>query len=75
MADTDVTTTPSPRTDGVDHDVTTLRRRAESLRQQAESLDEVLALTYRRRASELEMEAWIHEVQAGTPADEVPAAH
>ena len=36
-------------------EVAGLRNRATSLRHQAESLDEVLGLTYRRRASELEM--------------------
>lgn len=61
-------------TQNSDREVATLRHRAESLRQQSTSLDEVLAVSYRRRASELEMEAWIHEVQAGVPADEVLAA-
>ena len=57
------------------HEVALLRSRAASLRHQAERLDDVLATTYRRRASELEMEAWILEVQAGVPADQVhPAA-
>jgi hypothetical protein len=57
------------------HEVALLRSRAGSLRHQAEHLDDVLATTYRRRASELEMEAWILEVQAGVPADQVhPAA-
>ena len=52
-----------------------LRHRAESLRQQAATLDEVLGTTYRRRASELEMEAWVLEIRAGAhDDDEVPAA-
>ena len=46
-------------------EVAGLRNRAKSLRHQAEALDEVLSVTYRRRASELEMEAWILEVQFG----------
>jgi superfamily I DNA/RNA helicase len=61
-------------TDGSDHDVATLRGRARSLRSQAAALDDVLALTYRRRASELEMEARILEVLSGAAVDEVLAA-
>jgi hypothetical protein len=52
-----------------------VRARARSLREQAGSLDEVLSLTYRRRASELELEAHLLDAQAGVGADEVhPAA-
>ena len=40
-----------------------VRERAESLRTQAAQLDSVLANTYRRRASELELEAFLFEVQ------------
>jgi hypothetical protein len=41
-----------------------LRLRAQSLRHQAEHLEPVLATTYRRRASELELEAFIVGLQA-----------
>jgi hypothetical protein len=52
-----------------------LRQRAESLRHQARALSAPLAMAYRRRASELEFESWIAELQAGVPYDEVhPAA-
>jgi hypothetical protein len=52
-----------------------LRQRAHSLRHQAVALSRPLATAYRRRASELEFEAWISELQAGVPYDEVhPAA-
>ena len=52
-----------------------LRQRATSLRHQADSLTRPLATAYRRRASELEFEAWISELQAGVPYEEVqPAA-
>ena len=52
-----------------------LRERAASLRAQAPSLPEVLASTYRRRASELELEAWVAELQSGVPVASVrPAA-
>jgi CHAD domain-containing protein len=52
-----------------------LRQRAVSLRHQAEALTTPLASAYRRRASELEFEAWIAELQAGVPYDQVqPAA-
>lgn len=49
----------------------TLRDRAAGLRTQAQGLDPVLATTYRRRASELELEAWVAELQSGIPVDEV----
>jgi hypothetical protein len=48
-----------------------LRERAASLRAQAGSLSKVLAGAYRRRAAELELEAWVAEVQAGVPADQL----
>lgn len=75
MADTEMTNSRTASGEGTGREVATLRHRAESLRHQADALDEVLALAYRRRASELEMEAWIHEVQAGVPSDEVLAVH
>lgn len=50
---------------------TQLRHRAEGLRNQATGLDPVLATTFRRRAAELELEAWVAEVQSGLPVDEV----
>ncbi len=54
----------------------TFRDRATSLRLHSEGLDRFLASTYRRRASELELEAFVAELQAGIPYDEVhsPAA-
>ena len=63
----------------IDHELVeqshVLRQRAHSLRQQALSLTSPLATAYRRRASELEFEAWVSELQAGLPYDEVqPAA-
>jgi hypothetical protein len=51
-----------------------MRHRAESLRQQASNLDDVLSMSYRRRASELEMEAWVLEVRAGVPEPELHTA-
>ena len=52
-----------------------LRQRATSLRHQADALTSPLATAYRRRASELEFEAWVSELQAGVPYDQVrPAA-
>ncbi len=52
-----------------------LRERATSLRSQADLLPGVLASTYRRRASELELEAWVAELQSGVPVEQVrPAA-
>lgn len=51
-----------------------LRERATSLRAQADMLTLPLAAAYRRHASELELEAWISEVQAGVPEDVLRAA-
>ena len=45
--------------------VAALSDRAASLRHQADGLPEVLATTYRRRASELELEAFALELRAG----------
>ena len=62
----------------IDHELATqakmLRQRAESLRHQAPALPDILATAYRRRASELEFESWVSELQAGLPYDEVHAA-
>jgi len=52
-----------------------LRSRAESLRLRSSSLNAVLASTYQRRACELELELWVHEVRSGiAPADPPLAA-
>jgi len=51
-----------------------LRQRADSLRTQAPALPDVLATAYRRRASELEFEAWVSELQSGVPYDQVHSA-
>ena len=51
-----------------------LRERAHSLRVQADSLTAPLANAYRRRASELELEAWLDDLSAGLPYDEIPLA-
>ncbi|CAB4322628.1 MAG: hypothetical protein F2520_01805 [Actinobacteria bacterium] len=44
-----------------------LRERALGLREQADHLDSFLATSYRRRASELQLEAWLLEVRSGLP--------
>ena len=51
-----------------------LRERATSLRAQADMLSTPLAGAYRRHASELELEAWISEVQAGVPEESLQVA-
>ena len=57
------------------HQANAIRDRAHSLRVQSGALPEVLAATYRRRASELELEAWLLEVTSGMPVDRIhPAA-
>lgn len=48
-----------------------LRHRAQGLRTQARALEPVLASTYRRRAAELELQAWVAEVASGLPADQL----
>jgi hypothetical protein len=66
-----MTTTTAPAAPTVDAallaEATQVRHRAERLRQQAAQLDDVLGMSYRRRASELEMEAWVLEIRAGVP--------
>ncbi len=51
-----------------------LRSRACSLRIRAEATDGPLTVPYRRRASELMLEAWILEVRSGVPVSEIPSA-
>ena len=51
-----------------------LQQRAESLRQRACSVDPILATSYRRRASELELEVWILLVRSGDNPDDSPLA-
>jgi hypothetical protein len=50
-----------------------LRERATSLRAQSQLLTAPLASAYRRHASELELEAWIADVQAGVSEDHLQA--
>jgi hypothetical protein len=55
-----------------------LRERAEHLRTQAAAVsattaNDLLATTYRRRAAELELEAWASEVRSGLPLDAITA--
>ena len=57
----------------VTHRITVLTERAASLRSQAEGLPEVLGTTYRRRASELELEAFALELRAGGLVEPVAA--
>jgi hypothetical protein len=50
-----------------------MRERAEHLRVQADAEPQLLGRTYRRRASELELEAFLVELSAGLPDDQVHA--
>lgn len=63
---------------GVDQGMVTdairLRRRAASLRARAESMDGPLNISYRRRASELMLQAWLLEVRSGLPFTDIAAA-
>ncbi len=54
--------------------LTLLQRRADSLRRLAGSVDPILANSYRRRASELELEVWIHLVRSGLAPEDSPLA-
>jgi len=53
---------------------TSLRHRAESLRTQSQKLDAFVGASYRRRASELELEAWVLDIQSGLPYDRIVSA-
>jgi len=56
-------------------DALRLRRRAESLRARSASMEGPLRVSYRRRASELMLQAWLIEVRSGLPfTDIAPAA-
>jgi len=44
-----------------------LRLRAIALRSHADDLGNIVAPSYRRRASELELESWLLEVRSGIP--------
>ena len=57
----------------IEHRSSVLQDRAASLRAQADGLPEVLATTYRRRAAELELEAWALELRSGGLAEPVAA--
>lgn len=48
-----------------------LREHAADLRNEANGFDEILATTYRRRAAELELEAWATEVRSGLPVTQI----
>ena len=56
----------------IEHRTTVLHDRATSLRAQADTLPDLLGQTYRRRAAELELEAWALELRSGGVAE--PAA-
>jgi hypothetical protein len=53
---------------------TLLRERAQAFRDEAVAVDPVLATTFRRRAAELELEAWANDVRSGRPLDEITIA-
>jgi len=56
-------------------DALRLRRRAASLRARSASMEGPLRVSYRRRASELMLQAWLLEVRSGLPfTDIAPAA-
>ncbi|MBI2705958.1 MAG: hypothetical protein HYX32_11820 [Actinobacteria bacterium] len=50
------------------------RRRAANLRTEASQLDPFVGTSFRRRASELELEAWVMEIQSGLPYERIANA-
>jgi hypothetical protein len=64
----DDTATTTILDDDTRHAVAMLRSRSRSLRKQAPTLVEPLGTTYRRRARELELEAFLLENLASIPA-------
>ena len=69
-------TAPDPTTGSSARQVAVgrLQQRADSLRSLAQSVDPILATSYRRRASELELEVWVHVVRSGISPDDSPLA-
>jgi hypothetical protein len=62
--------TPAPNltmisNDDFDREVQFLKRRAEALRRGADGVHHVVGQAYRRRAAELELQAWLTQVRAG----------
>lgn len=45
--------------------VEVLKQRAEALRRTADTMHDLVARAYRRRAAELELQAWLTQVKAG----------
>ena len=67
--------TEAPVAEPPEFDLYRLHYRADSLRRLATSVDPILAMSYRRRACELELELWIHIVRSGlSPEDSHLAA-
>ncbi len=52
----------------------TARRRASALRTEASEVDELIATSFRRHAAELELKAWVLEIQSGLPYDQIASA-
>jgi hypothetical protein len=49
---------------------TELRSRAATLRSLSTNVHPILATTYRRRACEIELALWVHEVRCGQSPDD-----
>lgn len=54
-------------------DFSVLKQRAEAMRRTADTVNDVLAHTYRRRASELEFQLWLSQLRAGLEVDPIAA--
>jgi hypothetical protein len=56
-----------------DERITLLKQRAEALRRRATGVHELVGQAYRRRAAELELQAWLTQVRAGLVTDPMAA--
>lgn len=59
--------------DGPDEGVQALKQRAVALRRRADDVHVLVGQAYRRRAAELELQAWLTQVRAGQITDPVAA--
>jgi hypothetical protein len=59
--------------EGHDEGVHVLKQRARALRRRADGVHVLVGQAYRRRAAELELQAWLTQVRAGQVTDPMAA--
>jgi hypothetical protein len=59
--------------DNLDEGVQVLKQRAQALRRRADGVHALVGQAYRRRAAELELQAWLTQVRAGQVTDPLAA--